>query len=118
MKIKKISSDHNILESGSVITYSDSNNLLFSIQMDESFGFELDFRFDSIKDEGRQLKKTVTNNTITLTCVNFDNTLGTGTKGPIELATFNGKKIYINFWVTALGENALKMVYYTIYSEK
>lgn len=118
MTIEKSSSNHVILESGSVITYSNENEVLFSIKMDDSFGFDLLIKFTSNGEKQQQLQQSVSGNTITFNCVNFDNPLGTGTKKPIELATFNSKKVYINFWVNALGDNALKKIAYTIYSER
>ena len=45
MIIEKISSNHIILESGSVITYSNENEVLFSIKMDDSFSFDLLIKF-------------------------------------------------------------------------
>lgn len=86
--------------------------------MDDSFGFDLLIKFTSNDEEQQRLQQSVSGNTITFNCVNFDNPLGTGTKKPIELATFNSKKVYINFWVNALGDNALKKITYTIYSER
>jgi len=118
MVIEKSSSNHIILESGSVITYSNSNEVHFSIKMDDSFSFDLILKFSSDDEKQYRLEQNVTNNTITLDCINFDNPMGTGTKKPIELATFNNKKIYINFWVNSLGKNALKKIAYTVYSER
>lgn len=118
MIIEKSSSNHTVLESGSVITYSNENEVLFSIKMDDTFSFDLLLKFTSNGEEQHQLQQSVSGNTITLNCVNFDNPLGTGTKKPIELATFDNKKVYINFWVNALGDNALKKIAYTFYTER
>lgn len=118
MTIEKSSSNHIILESGSAITYSSAAELSFSVTMDDTFGFLLVLNFESTDEKQQNLKKNVSGNTITLTCVNFDNSLGTGTTKPIELATFNGKKIYFNFWVYALGEKSLRKIVYSFYSER
>ena len=118
MVIEKASSNHIILDSGSAITYNKTAELSFSIQMDATFSFLLILKFESTGETQHELKKSVSENTITLTCVNFNNSLGTGTTTPIELATFNGKKIYFNFWVYDLGSNSLKKVVYSFYSER
>lgn len=118
MVIEKISSDHLVLDSGSVITYSNANDMLFSIKMGDSFSFDLALKFSSNSEKQQELQQSVSGNTITLNCINFDNPLGTGTKTPIELATFNGKRVYMNFWVNALGDKALKKIAYTFYSER
>lgn len=118
MTIEKSSSDHIILDSGSAITYSNTAELSFSIKMDAAFSFILVLKFESTGEKQHELKQSVSDNTITLTCVNFDNPLGTGTTKPIELATFNGKKIYVNFWVYALGDKSLRKIVYSFYSER
>ena len=76
MIIEKSSSNHVILESGSVITYSDENEVLFSIKMDDSFSFDFgtpnskpkqkkpqklksnDDFFDAIADNGKKKENT------------------------------------------------------------
>lgn len=118
MKIEKTSGNHAILDSGSIITFDKEANLEFQIEMNASFQFSLLFKFESNASEQHELKSDVTDNSITLTCVNFDNSLGTGTTRPIQLATFEGKKVYINFWVYALSEKSLRKIVYTIYIEK
>ena len=118
MTIEKLSSEHIILDSGSAITYSNTAELTFSVKMDDTFSFLLILKFENTGENQHELKQSVSGNTITLTCVNFDNPLGTGTTKPIELATFNGKKIYVNFWVYALGERSLRKIVYSFYSER
>mgnify|MGYP004482798713 CR=1 FL=1 len=108
MEIQISSSNHDVLESGTVVTYNKENEVLFSIKMDATFSFDLMLKFTSNGEKQHQLQQNISNNTITLNCVNFDSILGTGTRNPIELATFRDKKVYINFWVNPLGDNALK----------
>ncbi len=119
MKIEKSSANHTILDTGSVITFDSSAELSFGIDMDENFKFDLILKFE--KDDKNikyDVKKAVNGNVITLTCINFDYDLGIGTNFPIELATVNGKKVYINFWVYALGEDSLRKITYTFYQER
>ena len=118
MNIEVTSANKSVLDSGTVIIFDNSADLSFDIKMDDSFSFSLILKFEKKDGEKYELKPSFSNNTITLTCVNFDNVLGTGTSTPIELATFNGKKVYINFWVNALGSNSLKEITYTFYSER
>lgn len=118
MEVVISSSEHDILNSGSVITYSNTAELSFSIKMDDTFSFQLVLKFESTEEKQHELKKNVSENTIILTCVNFDNSLGTGTTSPIELATFNGKKVSVNFWVYALGDKSLRKIVYSFYSER
>lgn len=118
MTIEKTSSNHIILDSGSVITFDSTAELSFSCKMDDTFSFSIVLQFESNGDGKQGLKQSISGNTITMTCVNFNNPLGTGTTKPIELATFNGKKVYFNFFIHALGDNSLRKISYSFYSER
>lgn len=114
----KTSANYNILDAGSVITFNNSADLSFSITMENGFRFNLVLKFESTSGEKHELKNNVTGDTITLTCVNFDNPLGTGTTEAIELATVQQKKVYLHFLVNTLGNGTEKSVTYTLYQEK
>lgn len=116
MTIEKSSDNYKVLESGSVMNYSHNSPLTFSVQMDSSFSFSLIFKFEDNDASDYNIKSTVSGNVITIICTNFKSALGTGTTVPIELATFQGKKIYIIFWIYGLGEKAPKKIDYTFFS--
>lgn len=116
MLIKKTSGGKEIIETGSIILYDTSSNLSLEVKCSETFSFSLIIAFQK-KGDKRDVDVTVENNKITLVCNNFENIMGTGILSPIELATFNGKKIFVNFWVCALGDSGFKRVDYTLYME-
>lgn len=118
MKILKYSSNFEIIDSGALIAYDNDSNVIMSIECDENFTFNLKFVFDSSDCKDHNLKLRIDDNTIELTCTNFDNALGTGTAKPIELATVNGKKVYLNFCAYSLLNNAMRKIDYTIYVER
>lgn len=119
MKLKLSSGNHTILESGTVIAYSNASEICFNVEMDDTFAFTVILEFKKTEDEKQNLERKVSeNNTVTFTCVNFDNPIGTGLPKAMELATFNDKKVYFNFWVFELGQQSLKQVSYTFYMEK
>lgn len=107
MTIEKSSSNHIILDSGSAITYSSTAELSFLVQMDSIFSFILVLKFESTGEKQHEIRQNVSDNTITLTCVNFDNSLETGTTKPIELATFDGKKYTLIFGYMHLEKNCI-----------
>lgn len=117
--ISKTTSEYKILDSGSVITFNSSADLSFSIDID-TFHFNLVIKFESEEGGKRELRNNLSkeSSTITLTCINFDNPLGTATKTAIELATVGGKKVYINFEVSCIDKESPKNIIYTLYSEK
>lgn len=113
------SADKLIIDNGVALTYDENADLTFYLHFDESFSFNLVFRFITDKNGERSLMKEIeNNNTIVLKCINFNNPFWTGTTKPIELATFNGKKIYIHFWVSMLNGTGPRQVSYSIYSER
>lgn len=118
MVIKKMSGNMDVLDAGSLLTFSNTSDIQFCIEFDESFSFDLVLKFESNGEKKHQIKSSIDDNTIVLTCLNFDSALGTGTSSPIQLAVFNGKKVYINFWVFSLGQNNARKVSYTLYREK
>lgn len=118
LEITKSSQKYDVLESGSLITYSNNADVTFNLTFDDTFAFGLVLEFGSDGEKEHKLFKKVDQNTITLVCTNFDNPLGTGTIQPIELATYGNKKVYLNFWVNALANNSLKKISYTFYIEK
>ena len=117
MQVVKSSCGYEIFDSGTLISFSQSSDIKIAIVCDESFAFNVLFKFESVPGQEYSLKKEVIGSTIQLTCINFNNSLGTGTTQSIELATFSGKKIYINFWISALSDNALKKLEYNLYKE-
>lgn len=118
MEITKSSSNHEILDSGSIILFDGDAELELSIKMDDSFQFGVILRFESTNDGKQNLTSDVNDNKITLSCINFNNILGTGTRQPIELAQFQGKRVYMHFWVYALGDTSLRRIAYTFYMER
>ena len=60
------------------------------------------------------------NNVIEYKCYNFDNVLGTGTNKPIEIGQLGGKKMYIHFWLYAMGgdNGTARKLEYSIWKER
>lgn len=112
-------SDNNlILDSGSLLAFSSTSDIQFDIKMSEHFSFNLTFKFESNGKKEYDIKSSIQGNNIVITCINFDNPLGTGTNKPLPLATFGGKQIFLNFWVYGLGNNSARKIIYTLYKEK
>lgn len=120
MKIEKSSSNYSIIDSGTAMTFDNQATLQLKLVLDQSFFFTVQILF--IKSDGgeRELMQSADTktNTISLSCKNFDNALGTGTNKPIELATYQSKKIFLHFWVYALGENSIRKIDYCFYQER
>lgn len=118
MEITKTSGNNIILDSGSVLAFSATSDIQFDIEMSKQFSFNLIFKFESNGKKEYDIKSSVQDNNVIITCINFDNPLGTGTNNPLPLAVFGGKQIYLNFWVFGLGNNSARKISYTLYQEK
>lgn len=117
MSIQKFSGNYRMLDSGSVLAWSPEEGIDFLVEA-EGLCFELHLRFLSIENAQQLIRPEVEGNVITLTCVNFDEPLGSGTSRPIELAETNGKKLFTSFWAYAPGNGAARKIDYTFYIEK
>ena len=120
MKISKSSGKYRILESGSVFTYSGTDDVTFHIKMDNKFKFQVILKFQETESGAQKIYFDTDgeSNRITMTCINFNHPLGTGTKKPIELATVNKKKVFINFCIYARGDEIPRKITYTFYIEQ
>lgn len=119
-EIKKSSSNYDIVDSGILFSYSLQGPIKLDLNSEQGFAFSLEFVFETNSNKKSDLKISVDNdqNLIKFTCVNFDNSLGTGTTQPLELGEHNNKKIYIHFWGYSLGQNSAKKIEYCLFMER
>lgn len=119
MNFEKYSAEKSIVESGSTILFDPTSNFILKVSCDESFKFDLVFDFESTDENKHDIEATVDGQIIKLKCINFNNVAGIGTNSAVEIATYNGKRIFLNFWVTPLGsQSLLKKIDYSIYFEQ
>ena len=117
MNISKFSSNYNVLDSGSVMTFDSEAQVGFNVECDETFAFKVVIRFERENSELSEIRRSAEGNTIIYTCINFRSNVGVGTSEALELATYNGKKIFFHFWIYDLGQAVLRKVEYTLYQE-
>lgn len=109
----------------------DSNTLLFfdsssPLEIEEIFNpsFKITIRIINENDDtgthSLQYKVIKEESIIEYKCINFNNSLGTGTSQPMEIFTINGKKYYIHFWIyTMSGEKGTtRKLDYSLWKEK
>ena len=104
--INSISTDNYVVkDSNSVYLWDAQSNLTLHFEIN-AFKFDLMFVFETnMEKETNELVRSVNEDTIEIKCINFNNPFGSGTFIPIELATIEGKKLYIHFWTFLLGES-------------
>lgn len=117
----KYTDDYEILEADTALLPNETSDLKIHFKFDK-FEFDLQMVFlinTESSEKNLQLKAEGT--LLKVECTNF-NAVGTGTTEPIEIATIDGKKLFINFWSYLLGGNKKKQrirkIEYTILIER
>lgn len=110
------SGNYLVFAAGSFFALSKNDDVKFEVTPNKDFRFSLIFHF--VDDGGKpDLQKNVEEDTMYFTCLNFD--IGAGTTQPIEIATANGKKMFLNFWAEFIDSSKqTRQIKYTIYIEK
>lgn len=70
-----------------------------------------------IKKINQHILKQILKDIITITCYNFNNSLGSGTVYPQNLATIGGKKLYFHFIVYKISQESSRHIIYTFYED-
>ena len=117
MEVKCYCSGHEVLASGMLFTFEHDGNARLDLKFDGSFQFPLEFRFRTTEDGAVGCRTDVEDGALVFTCTNFVHTPGSGTTVPVEIATYNGKKVFIIFWVDCTGVNSPRKIEYNIYLE-
>lgn len=115
MKIDVFSNNKNVIASNSVIMFTSSDELILSIKADSGFAFKIHLEFEEDETKKRDLASKVENNDIFFKCMNFDD-VGAGTTNPIDIATVEGKKVYIHFWSWRPAKE-VRRIQYTLFSD-
>ena len=76
-----------------------------------------DFIPDDKENKSTYIKTDVEGTLITITCYNFNNSLGSGTVYPQNLATIGGKKLYFHFIVYKISQESSRHIIYTFYED-
>jgi hypothetical protein len=115
IKITTGDNDYEILDSGTVISFQ-NEPIIFHL----ADNLKVIFKFITNKDiDGQHMGYNPKDiSTLELVLTNFNNSLGAGNATPLEIATINGKKVYLSFVAYSLNELSSKTVHYTWYSRE
>jgi len=115
MEIKRSSADFEIIDSGSIITFDSTSDISLAVNCGADFNFVVKFIITSTGCSEHKITPSVNGTVISFDSSDCNNAIGIGTIEPIELASYDEKKIYVNFWVYDLGSGSLKKIDYTVY---
>lgn len=106
---------YKVIGSGSVMTF-EHKPLKITVDPKAKQPVTLIIQFKNAKDTKKQdIHTATTDNTLTITLQNYNNSLGTGTIKPVEIGTFNSDRLWMHFRVYALDDKSDKLFFYTFY---
>lgn len=97
MQVKITSGQYNIVASGMAYLFDKNADFTMNIEADNGYSFSVVLKFEENFQKEYTIQKDIRNNTIFLTCYNF-NESGTGLSKPVEIAVIAGKALYLMFW--------------------
>lgn len=116
MQISLSSGNYDIIASGQAFLFSKDSDFRIEIQANREQAFSITLNFIEDQSCKQDIRVATNGNGIMLTCINFQNT-GSGTKEPVEVASIDGRKLYLTFWSYLEGAGS-RSVKYTIFNEK
>lgn len=122
MITERYTDNFKILDSNVVLLPNNNSDLTLHFKFDD---FEFDFQMifvDDKEDESQRLKRETEGSLLKAVCFNFNNMFGTGTVTPLDIATIEGKKLYIHFWSYLQGieedDRQIRKVEYAVLLER
>lgn len=112
--------DFEVLKSGSMIASNINACIRFNILL-TGFNFSVELRFLEDSNEKTPLVKShVDKNVVFMDCINFHYPQGSGMFKNVEIAEYQKRKIYFQFWTHIYGSNDEKcrQVEYSFLIEK
>ena len=123
--IKQSCGNYIVLQSGMVITTGKNEGLTLQLSLNNGvgssqFSFSIKFLFEDKdgEDKSYSTKSDIDNNSISITCINFNNPWGTGPINPINIATYLGRSIFLQFVIYEMGQGTAKKIEYCFYYQR
>ncbi len=114
-----------ILQSGVVITTNKNESLTLQLSLTNEegkspFSFSIQFLFEDKEGEDKKfyIKSDDARNLISITCINFNNPLGTGSTNPINIATYMNRSVSLQFFIYEVGQGIAKKIEYCLYYQR
>lgn len=119
MKVALSSDGYSIVSSGQAFLFGSDKDLEIHVQADNGFEFGVILKFVTDDSERYRVDKSMDDNRITLTCVNFEDS-GTGLSRPVRLARIDDKELFLMFWSYLEGADhgKVRSVKYTIFMQE
>ena len=103
-EISKLSNEFLLIDSGFIVTFNKNGKINFILNFKDGSKLGMQFSFEEDNSDKQTIDVHVKDNTVYVVCKNFKNQWGEGTNRPLTLGEFNGKNIYVGFWIYDLGK--------------
>lgn len=110
---------HEILATGSVISFNEDHLVMHLPLEGEDLSFILSFGSDSSNTEKPSVEVIPHGERkLELKFINFDYDMGTGNNTPIEVGLIDEKALYFSYRIYSLVDSSSRLVHYTFYLKK
>lgn len=119
MQVHLSSGNYSIIACGESFLFGSYEDLTIQVDDGDAFQIKIIMKFTEDSSGEHDIKTDVEDDSLVITCVNFSSR-GTGLKRPAHIADVNGKKVYLMFSSSYLGdkEDKSRSVKYTVFWEK
>lgn len=109
---------YEIVESQVLFLDSPESELFIHLVVEKEFVGDIRIRFITDDTENLAVKGEMQEDALVLTCINFDNELGSGTNNPVNIGTSKGKRLMLHMWAYLMGDKKARKIEYTIFRER
>ena len=109
---------YEIVESQVLFLDSPESELFIHLVVEKEFVGDIRIRFITDDTENLAVKGEMQEDALVLTCINFDNELGSGTNNPVNIGTSKAKRLMLHMWAYLMGDKKARKIEYTIFRER
>lgn len=119
MQVDLSSGGYNIVASGDVFLFHESNELTIKVTGNDGFDVCVALKFLNDESGEQKIQRDILKDGLVLSCYNFGGD-GTGLSRPAYIADVNNKKVFLIFWMYEEGikERKARSVKYTLFYEQ
>ena len=118
MRTRRETRAYEIVESQVLFLDSPESELFIHLVVEKEFVGDIRIRFITDDTENLAVKGEMQEDALVLTCINFDNELGSGTNNPVNIGTSKGKRLMLHIWAYLMGDKKARKIEYTIFRER
>lgn len=108
---------YEIVESGMFFLDSLESEVLIRLAIDGEFFGNIRVCFVTSAGQNTTIRGEMQEDTLMLTCVNFNSEMGEGTIQPIAIGDSDGKNVMFHMWMYSMGKKKVRKIEYSVFRE-